>query len=68
MFAFTDQRLLFGFMLAVVILAIGWQVIARLSHPHWSSRKLHPGTITGGILFGAGWAITGGCPKTTSSR
>ncbi len=26
-------------------------------------KTLHPGTIPGSILFGAGWAITGACPS-----
>jgi uncharacterized membrane protein YedE/YeeE len=29
----------------------------RLAH-----RAFHKGTIPGGILFGAGWSLTGACP------
>jgi hypothetical protein len=63
MFAFTDLRLLLGFMLAVALLAGSWLVIARVQHPKWAPRRLHPGTIPGGILFGAGWALCGSCPS-----
>jgi len=62
MFTFTGFHLLLVFMSSVVALVIGWQVIARLSKPNWSKRKMHKGTIAGGALFGVGWAITGGCP------
>jgi uncharacterized protein len=24
--------------------------------------RIHPGVVPGAVLFGAGWAITGGCP------
>ena len=36
--------------------------IARASGATWSPRRLHQGTIVGGILFGAGWALSGACP------
>ncbi len=62
MFTFADLRLFLGFMLAVVLLAAAWQVIARLSTPDWKPRPFHPGIIPGGLLFGAGWALCGVCP------
>lgn len=63
MFAFTGFRLLFGFMMGVMLLSLAWQVIARVQHPTVTPRRFHPGTIPGGILFGAGWALCGGCPS-----
>lgn len=65
MFTFTDLRLLFTFMAAVVTLAITWRlvVIASPVAPDWPKRALHKGTIAGGVIFGAGWALTGACPS-----
>lgn len=60
MFTFQDFRLLFTFMGAVGLTAIGLFFFGRRAFQ--SRRKLHPGTIFGGILFGAGWAVTGACP------
>ena len=28
-------------------------------------RRRHPGNLPGGVLFGAGWALTGACPGTS---
>ncbi|GBD27790.1 hypothetical protein HRbin30_03146 [bacterium HR30] len=63
MFTLTDLRLVLGFGMAVVLLAIAWVVIARTTNVRWAPRHLHPGTIPGGLLFGAGWAICGACPS-----
>jgi uncharacterized protein len=65
MFTFADLRLLFAFMGSVAVLAIGWMLIARLSSPKpvWSPRLIHNGTLVGGALFGAGWALSGACPS-----
>jgi uncharacterized protein len=65
MFTFADLRLLFAFMGSVVILAIGWILIAKLSSPKpvWNPRLIHNGTLVGGALFGAGWALSGACPS-----
>ena len=63
MFTFADLRLLLTFMTAVTLLAVGWAVIGRLSAPRWTTRPVHPGSLVGGLLFGAGWALTGACPS-----
>lgn len=65
MFTFDSLRMLLAFCLAVAALALGWFVIARASSepPRWSLRQLHKGTVGGGILFGAGWALSGACPS-----
>lgn len=63
MFTFEDLRLLFAFMLAVGLLAVAWAVIRRVSAPRWAPRSLHKGTLVGGLLFGAGWALSGACPS-----
>jgi uncharacterized membrane protein YedE/YeeE len=50
---------------AVVILAAAWLLIARLapSRPQFRRRPIHPGSIVGGMVFGAGWALSGACPS-----
>lgn len=63
MFTFADLRLTVGFAVAVGLLAVAWMVIARTTGARWSPRQLHPGTIPGALLFGAGWAISGACPS-----
>lgn len=65
MFAFTDLRLLLAFVFAVAILAAGWRVVATFSDPKpdWAPRAIHRGSIWGGVLFGAGWALSGACPS-----
>jgi len=63
MFTFSDLRLLLTFAVAVVLLAVSWIVIARATGATWSPRRVHPGTVTGGVLFGAGWALSGACPS-----
>ena len=62
MFTFTDLRLLLTFVAAVAILVVAWVVIGKLTNARWLSRTMHPGTIVGGVLFGAGWALSGACP------
>ena len=63
MFTFVDLHLLFAFGGAVIVSAAAWFLIGRLWSPTWSPRKIHPGTVPGGILFGIGWAICGACPS-----
>lgn len=63
MLTLSDPRLLATFAVAVTLLVIAWPLVLarRVAHPP-APRRIHPGTIPGGILFGAGWAITGACP------
>lgn len=63
MFTFADLRLTLTFASAVAFLAVAWIVIARTTGASWAPRRLHPGTIAGGALFGVGWALTGACPS-----
>jgi len=63
MFTFGDLRLLLTFAFAVGLLAVSWVVIARLTGASWSPRRMHPGTLIGGALFGIGWALSGACPS-----
>jgi len=63
MFTFSDLRLFLAFCLAVALLAGAWVVIRKTTQASWGSRRLHPGTIAGGVLFGIGWALSGACPS-----
>lgn len=63
MFTFQDLRLFLTFLSGVVVLFFGWRVIAALSRPHWTPRRIHAGSLWGGLLFGAGWALSGACPS-----
>ncbi len=60
MFTFSDLRLTLCFGGAVALTGVGLRLVARgRALPH---RSLHKGTVAGGILFGLGWALSGGCP------
>ena len=60
MFTFTDTRLLFTFFAGVALTGLGFLALKRkLPAP---PRKLHKGSIAGGVVFGLGWALTGACP------
>lgn len=61
MFVFEDLRLLLAFAGGVALTMIGLFVLARMSA--MPRRSLHPGSVAGGVLFGAGWAVTGACPS-----
>jgi uncharacterized membrane protein YedE/YeeE len=59
MFTFQDLRLLFAFAGGLALIAVVYFVTMR-----WQAlpKAIHPGTVVGGVLFGIGWALTGGCP------
>ncbi|MFM9441876.1 YeeE/YedE thiosulfate transporter family protein [Streptomyces acidiscabies] len=58
MFTFQDPRMFLSFLAAVVIIAIAF-VLLRVRR---GARRLHAGVVPGAVLFGIGWAISGGCP------
>lgn len=60
MFIFADFRLLFGFAGAVGLAMIGFILLRQTDLSN--KRKVNKDTISGGIMFGVGWAITGACP------
>jgi uncharacterized membrane protein YedE/YeeE len=66
MFTFADRRLLLTFAGAVVLAAIGFALHCRGAG--MPQRPLVRGTIPGAVLFGAGWAISGGCPGATLAQ
>ncbi|MGW2640872.1 YeeE/YedE thiosulfate transporter family protein [Streptomyces sp. NPDC001348] len=58
MFTFQDLRMLLSFAGAVVII-IGAFAVLRVPR---TPGRIHAGVIPGAVLFGTGWAISGGCP------
>jgi hypothetical protein len=59
MFTFADLRLFLAFGGAVVLAGIGFAIHCRGRMPE---RPLRRGTVPGALVFGAGWALCGGCP------
>ncbi|MCO1594021.1 YeeE/YedE family protein [Micromonospora sp. RHAY321] len=58
MFTFQELRMLLAFAGAVAIIVVVFAVL-RVRR---TSGRIHAGVIPGAILFGSGWAISGGCP------
>ncbi|MBM0228997.1 MULTISPECIES: YeeE/YedE thiosulfate transporter family protein [Micromonospora] len=58
MFTFQDLRMFLAFAGAVAIIVVVFAVLRVRRTPG----RIHAGVIPGAILFGAGWAISGGCP------
>lgn len=59
MFTFQDFRMFLAFAGAVAIAMVGFFVLRA---PRPTRLPIHRGIVPGGILFGIGWAISGGCP------
>ncbi|MDX3517223.1 YeeE/YedE thiosulfate transporter family protein [Streptomyces scabiei] len=58
MFTFQDLRMLLSFFGAVVIIAS----VFALLRVRRDAGRIHAGVVPGAVLFGIGWAISGGCP------
>ncbi|MBC2867084.1 YeeE/YedE thiosulfate transporter family protein [Streptomyces mexicanus] len=58
MFTFQDPRMLLSFAGAVVIIVVAFALLRVRRTPG----RIHAGVIPGAVLFGTGWAISGGCP------
>jgi uncharacterized membrane protein YedE/YeeE len=61
MFVFADWRMFFTFAGALMLTTLMFQVVFRRRYT--VSRPIHKGTVAGGVLFGLGWALAGGCPS-----
>lgn len=59
MFTFQDLRMLFAFAGAVAIIVVIFAVVGVRRRPG----RIHAGVVPGAVLFGTGWAISGGCPS-----
>ncbi|MGI8309448.1 MULTISPECIES: YeeE/YedE thiosulfate transporter family protein [Saccharopolyspora] len=58
MFTFQDLRMLYAFAGAVAIIVVAFALVGVRRRPG----RIHGGVIPGAVLFGTGWAISGGCP------
>ncbi|MFD5121279.1 YeeE/YedE thiosulfate transporter family protein [Streptomyces sp. NPDC058385] len=58
MFTFQDLRMFFSFAGAVGIIVCAFALLRIRRTPG----RIHAGVIPGAVLFGTGWAISGGCP------
>ncbi|MBQ0906861.1 YeeE/YedE thiosulfate transporter family protein [Micromonospora sp. U21] len=58
MFTFQDLRMFLAFGGAVVIIVVVFAMLRVRGTPG----RIHAGVIPGAVLFGTGWAISGGCP------
>lgn len=63
MFTFADMRMFFAFCFGVAVLFVIWRVLGKVTGAEWPARRIHPGTVAGGVLFGIGWAVSGSCPS-----
>ena len=59
MFTFQRFRILLAFVAGVGVAAALFFVFDR-QRP--TRQRIHKGVVPGAVLFGAGWALTGGCP------
>ncbi len=60
MFTFQDWRMFLSFAGGVSMAAVLFTTFAR--HDRGPNLPFHKGIVPGAVLFGAGWALTGGCP------
>ena len=58
MFTLQDGRMFAAFAAAVALIIVAFAVLPVRREPG----RIHPGVIPGAVLFGTGWAISGGCP------
>ncbi|MFC6020944.1 YeeE/YedE thiosulfate transporter family protein [Plantactinospora solaniradicis] len=58
MFTFQDLRMLLAFGGGVAMIVVVFALIRVRRTPG----KIHAGVIPGAVLFGTGWAVSGGCP------
>jgi uncharacterized protein len=66
MFLLRDLRLYLTFGLAVVATGLALRVFVRREVP--GGARLHAWTVPGSLLFGAGWALCGGCPASVLAQ
>lgn len=66
MFLLQDLRLLLTFGVAVAATGVALRAFAR--GRELGGARLQAWTIPGGLLFGAGWALCGGCPASALAQ
>lgn len=69
MFLFEQAHMYLIMGSAVAVGAVSFAIVKRYhlkavdgKEPTFKPKKFQKGTIIGGVIFGAGWAITGACP------
>lgn len=69
MFLFREAHMYLIIGLAIVVAMVSMLIIKKLGVTtiegkpiKYEPKPYHTGVIVGGVLFGAGWAITGACP------
>lgn len=60
MFTFQAFRMTLAFAGGVALAAAGFALFFRRERP--APAPVHRGIVPGAVLFGTGWAISGGCP------
>ncbi len=73
MFALTDLHLMGVIGSAVLVAGVGLRLLRRRRPTLAALASMTPkprkaGNVVGGLLFGAGWAITGTCPGTVMAQ
>jgi uncharacterized membrane protein YedE/YeeE len=61
MFLLQDLRLVATWLGGAALAGVGFALF-RGRGPALPRRPIHAGTVPGGLLFGAGWALSGACP------
>jgi uncharacterized membrane protein YedE/YeeE len=62
MLTFADPRMMLAFAGGLALSIASFQALRLLGRVPRVTRRIHKGSIPGGVLFGAGWAIAGACP------
>ena len=69
MFLFREARMYLIISVAILVAMVSMFLIKRLEIKSvegkpikYKPKPFHKGVVIGGVLFGAGWAITGACP------
>ena len=74
MFRLANPHLMIVMGTAIVVGAIGLRMVRRRPQSllgceiDLRPKPMHKGVIPGGLLFGAGWALSGGCPGTVLAQ
>lgn len=69
MFLFEDARMYLIITTAILVAAVSMRFLKAIGAKNlhgqpvtYNPRPFHPGVVIGGLMFGAGWALTGACP------